>query len=96
MQRNPIVPMNRTRALSFVRINGFTPGICAECGCTHYNPCLLYNDKLHGETATGKILPLIACGWTDHTRTHCDNPACAAQRQADRASAIAAEVPHAY
>lgn len=55
------------------------PGICRICGCVEDRACLI-------EGLTEDPHDVRACGWADHTRTLCDNPACvtAAKREIGR------------
>lgn len=59
--RIPIPVPTRRQALEQARRDPNYPGICHECGCTEYNPCITRGEP---------------CGWANKRQTLCTAPAC--------------------
>lgn len=57
------------------------PGKCRICGCTETRACSIATPG-RGGIAPG-YTGTRACGWTDETRTLCDNPNCLAAARAE-------------
>jgi hypothetical protein len=75
----PAFIMSRRKTLLFLSQHPGTAGICKQCGCTHYNPCIY---SLPANTPEDLLRPRSlprACGWADPSMTLCDHPACVAQ-----------------
>jgi len=88
----PAFIFSRKKALLFLSHNPGTPGICKQCGCTHYNPCLSAAGVVSVPDSKRAAPQFQACGWADHTRTLCYNTICLAQA-AEASTHAAVQLP---
>lgn len=70
---------SRAKALLFLKQHPGTAGICSQCGCTHYNPCVFDRGQGTQRNGQGANPLLTACGWCDTSQTLCNNPICVAK-----------------
>lgn len=64
MNRSAIPIPTRRQALEQVRRSPGFMGICAECGCTEHNACLI------------RGIEMRPCSWANPEQTLCTNPDC--------------------